>query len=55
MKLIPGTLFALWTTIICATIIIGVLTMAKQGKFVPKIRRIAGLDAIEEAVGRATE
>ena len=55
MKLIPGTIFALWTTLTCATVIIGILTMAKQGKFIPKIRRIAGLDAIEEAVGRATE
>jgi len=55
MQLIPGTLFALCTTILCTAIIVGVLSLAKAGKHVPKIRRIAGLDAIEEAVGRATE
>lgn len=55
MKFIPGTLFALWSTIIFGLIIVSVLVLAKRGVLVPKIRRIAGLDAIEEAVGRATE
>ncbi|NIQ06719.1 MAG: hypothetical protein GWO20_13625, partial [Candidatus Korarchaeota archaeon] len=31
------------------------LFVARAGKYVPKIRRIPGLEAIEEAVGRATE
>lgn len=55
MKPITGTIFAFWTSVVCAITIVGVLMAAKNGKFLPKIRRIAGLDAIEEAVGRATE
>ncbi|MDP3058884.1 MAG: hypothetical protein Q8N36_05460 [bacterium] len=55
MTQIKGTLFAFYTTITVALIVLGVLWAAKSGKFVPHIRRIAGLDAIEEAIGRATE
>ena len=40
--------------IVLIEILIALFT-TRAGKYVPKIRRIAGLEAIEEAVGRATE
>jgi hypothetical protein len=40
--------------IVLAEILVA-LFLARTGKYVPKIRKIAGLEAIEEAVGRATE
>ncbi len=38
---------------LCATIV-GAIGLARAGR-VPKVRRIAGLDAMDEAIGRATE
>ncbi|KAF0197015.1 MAG: hypothetical protein FD169_687 [Bacillota bacterium] len=55
MTAIAGTKFLLWTIIVCGAIIVGVVQLSKSGKRIPKIRRIAGLDSIEEAIGRATE
>ncbi len=47
------------TSLIVLTLYIGALVYitnrAQKGLKIPKIRRIAGLDAIDEAIGRATE
>jgi hypothetical protein len=40
--------------IVLLEVLIGLFT-SRMGIFTPKVRRIAGLEAIEEAVGRATE
>jgi hypothetical protein len=40
--------------IVLVEILVALFT-TRAGKYVPKIRKITGLDAIEEAVGRATE
>ena len=53
--LIAKRIFSFWYLIfVCGAILIAMYRSMKLGK-VPKIRKIAGLDAIEEAVGRATE
>lgn len=55
MTIIKGTYTTIWFVVLAAILILGSINLSKSGKYVPKIRRIAGLDAIEEAVGRATE
>lgn len=52
---VKGTYFLAGLLVTMAIIIIGSIRRAKNTSWMPKIRRIAGLDAIEEAVGRATE
>lgn len=55
MTFLSGTYFLFATTITMAAITLLAVNMSKSGKWHPHIRRIAGLDSIEEAVGRATE
>ncbi|MBS3873554.1 MAG: hypothetical protein KGZ92_01210 [Firmicutes bacterium] len=55
MKLVPGNIFGFWTMLFVSICILLIVKLAKDGKFVVKLRRIAGLEAIEEAIGRATE
>jgi hypothetical protein len=52
--LISGRIFSLVTLLLITAAVLFMMRRAKQGK-VPHIRRVTGLDAIEEAVGRATE
>jgi hypothetical protein len=49
-----GKQFSFWTLAILSVAFIYLISRARQGK-APSVRRLAGLDAIEEAVGRATE
>lgn len=53
--MLAGTTFLFSTIILMAIIVYVCFTMAKKGLWVPHIRKINGLDSIEEAVGRATE
>jgi hypothetical protein len=55
LKVTPGAYSFSITSLIMAAVVIVVVNRIKGGSWIPKIRRIAGLDAIEEAVGRATE
>lgn len=55
MTFIPGTRFLLAFIVVTGLIIIGMMAYVRKGKFLPRIRHISGLDAIEEAIGRATE
>lgn len=55
MKLVPGNIFGFYAVLICAVVIYAVIRMTKGGNFTPVLRRIAGLEAIEESIGRATE
>lgn len=53
--LLPKKVFIFWYLILVAgSILVSMYRSMKMGKL-PKIRKIAGLDAIEEAIGRATE
>ncbi|MGI6344464.1 MAG: DUF6754 domain-containing protein [Bacillota bacterium] len=55
MTLFSGTYFLLATTLVLAAVIVVTTIRSRAGNWKPQIRRIAGLDSIEEAVGRATE
>jgi hypothetical protein len=55
MTLFSGTYFLLATTLVLAAVIVVTTIGSRAGNWKPQIRRIAGLDSIEEAVGRATE
>lgn len=55
MKFVAGNLFGIYAMIACSALILVVIRSVRTGKYVPVLRRIAGLEAIEEAIGRATE
>lgn len=50
-----SAVFALFFSIVMIVVVYVTINRAKSGKTIPQIRRIAGIDAFEEAVGRATE
>jgi len=54
MPLAPGKLSSLILFLIVVIALLYQMNRAKGGKL-PKLRRIAGLDAMEEGIGRATE
>jgi hypothetical protein len=54
VRLVGGKQATFWIFLVFLGLIIFYMQRARAGKL-PSIRRIAGLDAIEEAVGRATE
>lgn len=55
MEFASGSIFLFFMEILFALVAYYCITQTMSGKFRPHLRRIAGLDAIEEAVGRATE
>ncbi|MGI6358732.1 MAG: DUF6754 domain-containing protein [Bacillota bacterium] len=55
MTFASGTIFLFVVEIVFAAVAYYCITQTVKGNFTPHLRRIAGLDAIEEAVGRATE
>ncbi len=55
MNLAPGNIFGFYALLVASAVVLVVIWVAKKGSFVPTLRRITGLDAMEEAVGRATE
>ena len=55
MTIVAGQVTFLVTAILLGIIILVSINRSSSGSWTPKIRRLAGLDAIEEAVGRATE
>lgn len=55
MDLVKGNIFGFYALLVTSATVLIVILLAKRGSFVPKLRRIAGLDAMEEAIGRATE
>ncbi|MBS3950863.1 MAG: hypothetical protein KGZ53_09435 [Peptococcaceae bacterium] len=55
MSIVKGNLFGFYALIVCSLLIVAVIRATKAGKFTPVLRRIAGLEAIEESIGRATE
>ncbi|HHW26036.1 MAG TPA: hypothetical protein GXX23_01700 [Firmicutes bacterium] len=55
MKIIPGNIFGFWLFVVASAVIVYVMNLSEKGKLKVTLRPIAGLDALEEAVGRATE
>jgi hypothetical protein len=55
MSLAAGRIFGFWMMIAASLVVLGCVHWSKIGKLTVVLRKIAGLDAIEEAVGRATE
>jgi len=55
MELVKGNIFGFWAMVVVSICVVLVVKLAKDGKLLVKLRRIAGLEAIEEAIGRATE
>ncbi|MBS3984321.1 MAG: hypothetical protein KGZ66_01795, partial [Selenomonadales bacterium] len=55
MELVKGNIFGFYALIVASLVVVIVVWVAKRGTFIPTLRRIAGLDAMEEAIGRATE
>ncbi len=55
MSLIVGTRFLLFFSLFSGAVIFYWMSQTRAGKILPRVRRITGLDAIEEAIGRATE
>lgn len=54
MHLIKGRVFSFWLLLVITASVVSAMYLARRGMRI-KIRKIAGLDAMEEAVGRATE
>jgi len=55
MTIAAGRVFGFWAMIALSLVILVCVHLSKSGKLTVILRRIAGLDAIEESVGRATE
>ena len=56
MKLIvSGQMTTFWLQLLFCVGVVVVTLRARKGMKMPEIRRVAGLDAIDEALGRATE
>jgi len=55
MSFIEGTRFLLVFSLVSGALIFYMMAKVREGKYLPKIRPLNGLDAIEEAIGRATE
>ena len=53
--LVSGYAAAFWTVLVFGGLVWVMITRARSGQKVPAIRKLAGLDAIDEVVGRATE
>lgn len=55
MGLAPGNIFGFWMFLIWTGLAVFVMNRSRTGQIHVKLRRISGMDAVEEAVGRATE
>ena len=55
MKIVPGNIFGFWLFVVASAVLVYVMNLSQKGKLNVTLRPIAGLSALEEAVGRATE
>lgn len=55
MSIIPGNVFAFGMLIVISALTLFMIDRSRKDKIDVKLRRINGLDAIEESIGRATE
>lgn len=55
MKIVTGYSFAFWVELVYVVALILMIVRARQGIKIPAIYKVAGLDAMDEAIGRCTE
>lgn len=55
MKIVAGNVFGFWMLIVLSAMTISVIRLSHQDKIKVSVRAIVGLNAIDEAIGRATE
>jgi len=55
MKIVTGYSFAFWVELVYVVALISMIVRARQGIKIPAIYKVAGLDAMDEAIGRCTE
>ena len=55
MTIVKGYVFAFWVEMIYLAALIAMIMRARQGVKIPAIYKVAGLDAMDEAIGRCTE
>lgn len=55
MKIVAGYNFAFWVELIYLAALITMIVRARKGIKIPAVHKVAGLDAMDEAIGRCTE
>lgn len=55
MKIVSGNVFGFWMFVVASVAVVYIMNRSEKGKLNIVLRPIAGLDALEESVGRATE
>lgn len=55
MQLIEGYAFSFWGEMLFIGALIVVIMRARQGAKIPEVYKVAGLEAMDEAIGRCTE
>lgn len=55
MKIVGGYGFAFWVEMIYLATLLTMIFRARRGTKVPELYKVAGLDALDEAIGRCTE
>lgn len=53
--IVSGQVSTFWLQLLFCVVVLWFTNRARKGMPMPEIRRVAGLDAIDEAIGRATE
>ena len=55
MSIVSGYSFAFWVELVYLAAVIVMITRARGGIKIPEIYKVAGLEAMDEAIGRCTE
>jgi hypothetical protein len=55
MAIVKGMVATFWLELAFCAVVLFMIARAKQGLKLPEIYKVAGLDAMDEAIGRATE
>ncbi len=55
MQIIGGYVFSFWLEALFIAALVTMITRARQGIKIPEVYKVAGLDAMDEAIGRCTE
>ncbi|HHW18513.1 MAG TPA: hypothetical protein GXX30_06390 [Firmicutes bacterium] len=55
MKIVSGYVAAFWLELVFLVTLLVVIARARKGLKIPEVYKVAGLDHLDEAIGRATE
>lgn len=55
LTIVKGYSFAFWVELLYVAAVVIMITRARRGMKIPQIYKVAGLDAMDEAIGRCTE